>query len=76
MEETGEQCAADILEAIRLDRDLWLYDQYIVGPDRVEHALKVLIERRDACLDPDEMPFLASVIRALKKANDDATTAS
>ena len=70
MEETGEQRAAKIVEAMRLGRDLWLYDQYIGPPNRVERARKVLIERRDACSDPDESAFLTGLIRCLADRDD------
>ena len=63
----GEQLAAEILDVIRLGRDLWVYDHFIEGPDRLEHARKVLIERRDARSDPDEAAFLTSIIRGLEK---------
>jgi hypothetical protein len=33
----------------------------------LEGSLKVLIERRDACSDPDEAAFLNSIIRGLEK---------
>ena len=44
-----------------------MFDQVIDGPDRLERALKVLIEKRDACSDPDEAAFLTSIIRGLEK---------
>ena len=37
------------------------------SPDRLERARKVLIEKRDARSDPDEMGFLTSIIRGLEK---------
>ena len=55
--DAGEQLAAEILDAIRLGRDLWVFDQVIEGPDRLERARKVLIEKRDARSDPDEVAF-------------------
>jgi hypothetical protein len=45
-----------------------VFDQYIVGPDSLERACKVLIEKRDACLDTDEAAFLTSIIYGLEKA--------
>jgi len=60
--------AADILHAIRSGRDLWLFDQVVEGPDRLERACNLLIERRAACSDPDEAAFLTTVIRGLEKA--------
>jgi hypothetical protein len=63
----GEQLATELLDAIRSDRDLWVCDQFIEGPDRLERARKVLIEQRDACSDPDETVFLTSVICGLEK---------
>jgi hypothetical protein len=65
--EAGEQLAAEILDAIRSGRDLYVFDQFIEGPDRSEGARKVLIEKRDACSDADEAAFLTSIIRGLEK---------
>jgi hypothetical protein len=65
--DNGEQLAAEIFEAIRSGRDLWLYDQFVGGPDRLERARQVLVERRAACSDSDEAAFLTSVIRRLEK---------
>jgi hypothetical protein len=39
----GELVAAEIFEAIRSGRDLWLYDQFVGGPDRLERARQLLI---------------------------------
>jgi hypothetical protein len=65
--DAGEQLAAEILDAIRADRDIYVFDQYIVGPDSLERARKVLIEKRDACSDADEAAFLTSMILGLEK---------
>ena len=65
--DAGEQLAAEILGAIRSGRDLYVFDQVIEGPDRLERARKVLIEKRDAHSDPDEVAFLTSIIRGLEK---------
>ena len=65
--DAGEQLAAEILDAIRSGRDLWVFDQFIEGPDRLERARQVLIEKRDACSDPDEVVFLTGVIRGLEE---------
>jgi hypothetical protein len=65
--DAGEQLAAEILDAIRSGRDLYVFDQYIVGPDCLERVRKLLTLRRDACSDPDEAALLASIIRALEK---------
>lgn len=65
--DVGEQLAAEILDAIRLGRDLWVRDQFIERPDRLERAPKVLIEKRDACSDADEAALLTSIIRRLEK---------
>jgi hypothetical protein len=46
--DAGEQLAAEILDAIRSGRDLWVFDQVIEGSDRFERARNVLIEKRDA----------------------------
>ena len=59
--------AAEILDAIRSGRDIWVFDQYIGGPDNLERARKVLIEKRDACSGADEAAFLTSIIRGLEK---------
>ena len=64
--DVGEQLAAEILDAIRSGRDLWVFDQFIEGPDRLERARQVLIEKRDAESDPHEAAFLASIIRGLE----------
>jgi hypothetical protein len=64
--DVGEQLAAEILDAIRSGRDLWVFDQFIEGPDRLERARQVLIEKRDAESDPDEAAFLASIMRGLE----------
>ena len=53
--------AAEILDAIRSGRDIWVFDQYIGGPDNLERARKVLIEKRDARSDPDDATFLTSI---------------
>jgi len=65
--DAGEQVAVEILDALRLGRDLWMFDQFIEGPDRLERARTVLIERRDACSDANEAAFLTSIIRGLEK---------
>jgi hypothetical protein len=64
--DNGELLAAEIFEAIRSGRDLWLYDQFVEGPDRLGRARQVLVERRAACSDSDETAFLTSVIRGLE----------
>jgi hypothetical protein len=61
----GEQLAAEIAQAIRSGRDLWVFDQFIEGPNHLERALKVLTEKRDTCSDPDESAFLTRVISGL-----------
>lgn len=58
---------AEILNAITSGRDLYLYDHYIIGPDSRQRAREVLIEKRDACSDPDEMAFLTRAISALEE---------
>jgi hypothetical protein len=63
-----EQLAAEILDAVSSGRDLWVFDQFIEGPDRLERARKVLIEKHDACSDADESAFLTRIIRGLEKA--------
>lgn len=63
----GEQVAAMIIGGITSGRDLWVFDQPIWGPDRLDRACQVLIERRDASSDPDEAAFLTSIIRRLEK---------
>jgi hypothetical protein len=32
--DTGEQLAAEIIDAIRSGRDVWVFDQILQGPDR------------------------------------------
>ena len=66
--DTGEQLAADIIDAIRSGRDVWVFDQMLQGSDRLEHARKILFERRSACSDPDEVAFLTSIIGRLESA--------
>ena len=56
------ELVAKILVAISSGRDLYVYDRYIIGPNAKQRAREVLIERRDACSDPDRMAFLTSVI--------------
>ncbi len=58
---------AQILDAITSGRDLYLYDRYIIGPDARQRAREVLIEKREACSEPDEVAFLTSVIRGLEE---------
>jgi hypothetical protein len=70
METDGERLAAEILDAINSGGDLWVFDQYIVGPDSLERSRKVLIEKRDACSDSDRAAFLTSIIRRLKTGDD------
>ena len=65
--DVGEQLATEILEAVSSGRDLYVFDQFVEGPDRLERARKVLIERCDACSDADEAAFLTSIIRGLEK---------
>jgi hypothetical protein len=65
--DAGEQLAAEIPDAISSGRDLPVFDQVIEGPDRLERARKVLIEKRNSCSDPDEAAFLTSIIRVLEK---------
>lgn len=60
------QIAAVIYEAIRSGRDLYVHDQLIEGPDRLERARKLFIEERDACLDPGQVAFLNSIISELE----------
>jgi hypothetical protein len=35
-----------------------VFDEFIKGPDRSECLRKVLVEKRDACSDPNEAAFL------------------
>jgi len=65
--DAGDQLATEILDAISSGRDLYVFDQFIQGPHRLERSRKVLIEKRDACSDPDEAAFLTSIIRGLEK---------
>jgi hypothetical protein len=59
--DSGEQMAAEIINAIRSGRDVWVFDQILQGPDRLEHARRLLLERRAACSDPDEVAFLTNI---------------
>jgi hypothetical protein len=63
----GEQVAEYILDAIRSGRDLYLCDQFIAGPDRLDCAINLLTEQRDASADPNDVALLAAVICALEK---------
>ena len=65
--DAGEQLVTEILDAVSSGRDLYVFDQFVEGPDRLERARKVLIEKRDACSDPDRAAFLTSLIRGLEK---------
>jgi hypothetical protein len=58
---------ANILEAIGSGRDLYLYDHLIIGPGARQRAREVLIEKRNACSDPDKLVFLTSVIHGLEE---------
>ena len=64
--DTGEQLAADIIGGVKSGRDVWVFDQILGGPDRLEHARKILSERRAACADRDEAAFLTSIIDGLE----------
>ena len=66
--DAGEQLGADIVDAIKSGRDVWVFDQFLQGPDRLEHARKILSERRDACSEPDDAAFLTSVIDRLENS--------
>jgi hypothetical protein len=61
------ELVTSILGAIGSDRDLYLYDHYIIGPDARQRAREVLIEKRGACTDPDEVAFLTSAIQGLEE---------
>jgi hypothetical protein len=65
--EAGDQLAAEILDAIRSGCDLYVFDHYLAGLDCLERARRLLIQRRDACSDPDETALLTSIICALEK---------
>ena len=66
--EIGAQIAAEIIDAIRSGRDVYVHDQILEGPDRLEHARKILFQRLAACSDPDEVALLASIINGLEKS--------
>ena len=68
--DTGELQVAEAIAAIRSGRDVYIFDQYIPGPYRLERARKLLIEQRDACSDPERAAFLTSIIRGLEKGED------
>ena len=61
--ETKAKLAAKMLDAIRSGGDFWVYDQFVEGPDRLERAHKLVIERRAACSDPDESAFLSTALQ-------------
>jgi hypothetical protein len=63
----AEELIAAILDATTSGRDLYLYDHYIIGPDSRQRAREVLIEKRDACSDPEEAALLTTVIRGLEE---------
>ncbi|HEY1338794.1 MAG TPA: hypothetical protein VGF59_14860 [Bryobacteraceae bacterium] len=67
--DAGEQVAAAIIEAIRSGADVWVFDQLLPGPDRLQQAHNLLLEKRTACSDPDESAFLTSIVRELEKQN-------
>ena len=60
------ELVAKILVAISSGGDLYLYDQYIIGPDAKQRVREVLIEKRDTCSEPDQMAFLTRVIHGLE----------
>jgi hypothetical protein len=64
---TGGQLAAEIIDVIKSGSDVWVFDQLLQGSDRLEHACKLLLEKRAACSDPDEAAFLTSIIDGLEK---------
>ena len=66
--DTFERLAANIIDAITSGRDVCVMDQILKGPGRLQHARKILFERRAACSDPDEVAFLTSIISALEKS--------
>jgi hypothetical protein len=66
--DTGEQLAGYLIDTITSGRDIWVFDQILQGPDRLEHARKILFERRAACSDPDEVALLTSIISGLDKS--------
>ena len=67
--DVGEQLAGEIIEALRSGRDVFVYDEYIHGPDRLERAREVLREKRAACLDPEETAFVTSILRGLEESS-------
>jgi hypothetical protein len=42
-----------------------LFDQFIAGPDRLEGALHLLLDRRAAGSDPDDAALLSAIIDRL-----------
>lgn len=65
--DAGEELAAEITDAIASGRDVYVFDQLLQGPDRLEHARKLLLEERASCTDPDDAAFLTSLIGGLEK---------
>ena len=64
MDNAAARFAAEIRRTIDLGRDLYVLDHYIVGPDCLEQARKVLA--RDACADPERAAFLAAILHGLE----------
>ena len=72
--DTKAELEAKMLDALTSGGDLWVFDQYVGGgPDSLERARKLLIERRAAYSDPDEAASLTRVIRWLEKGDEDAS---
>ena len=63
----GAESAAEIREAIRLRRELYIFDQFVEGPDQLGRARQILIERRDAALDPAQRSLIDGILAELEK---------
>jgi hypothetical protein len=63
--ESEDQIVASIVGAIRSEADVYVFDQVIEGPDKLQKARKLLIDRRQAVQDPEEAAFLTRIIEQL-----------
>ncbi len=67
--DTGQNVLAHLIDAIKSGRDVWVFDQILMGPDRLKHAREILIDRRAGCSDPDDAAFLTGIIGELEKSS-------
>ncbi len=62
----GEQLAASIIDGIKSGRAVYVFDQILQAPEPLEHARRILSERRAACDDPEEAALLTGIIEKLE----------